>query len=70
MDDFRIGSIPPYAPLPDGQRPVDPRRKRPRRPESEAAEEDTVVEQPAAGQPDTLEVEDYYTPSGETEEAE
>ncbi len=57
MDDFRVGSLSPYDPMPAGQRDEPGNRKRKRHAEEEPSEVEDVVsfsgqageEEPAAG---------------------
>jgi hypothetical protein len=71
MDDFRVGSTPPYYAHRDQERPANSNRKQARRSKSgvpedefhpgESTESDLETE-------DNLGVQDYYTPSDRTEE--
>lgn len=73
MDDFRIGFPSPYdRAYPDEQRPADSNRKKARRPKSELPEDEVLLEHSSASDSeveDDLGVQDFYTPSGGTEEA-
>ena len=74
MDDFRIGSTSPYDRVyHDEQRPADSDRKKAKRPKSDVPEDEVLLEQSTGSESETeddLGVQDYYTPSDQTEEPE
>ena len=73
MDDFRIGSTPRYDAYHGEEHPADLNRRKARRPRSELPVDEVLLEQPTASDSDPeddLGVQDYYTPSGPTEEPE
>jgi hypothetical protein len=72
MDDFRVGSTPPYDAHHDQQRPGNSNRKKARRSTSGTPEDEVHLGQSAESDPETednLGVQDYYTPSDRIEEA-
>lgn len=72
MDDFRVGSTPPYDAYHDQQRPANSNRKKARRPRSAPPEDEVRLGPSAESDPETednLGVQDYYTPLDRTEEA-
>jgi len=73
MDDFRIGSTPPYDPQHNEQRPADSKRKKVTRPKIRVPEHDVHVSQSTESDSETednLGVQDYYTPTDRTDEPE
>lgn len=68
MDDFRIGSISPADKYRDQEPPDSSKRKKSKRPEGPASEQDDVVDLTESSEPAAEPVEDYYAPTPETEE--
>ena len=71
MDDFRIGSTPPYDAYHDEHRPPDSNRRKPRHPNSDSQEDEVILQEPGASDSeaeDGLGVEDSYTPSDKSED--
>ena len=71
MDDFRVGSTPPYYAHRDQERLADSNRKKARRSKSGFPEEKVHPGESTEGDPETaddLGVQDYYTPADRTEE--
>ena len=75
MEDFGIGSIPPYDPYHDEQRLLDSKHKKAPHPKKQAPkDEDEVDISQAAGSEeeadDNLGVKDYYTPADKPDDQE
>lgn len=73
MDDFRIGSTPPYDPYHNEQRPTDSKRKKVPRHKFGVPAVDVHVSQSTESDPETadnLGVQDYYTPTDRTDKSE
>ena len=71
MDDFRIGSTPPYDAYHNDRRLSDASRKKARRPKSGVPEDEIDLSQSAESDAETegdLEVQDYYTPTDRKDE--
>ena len=71
MEDFRIGSTPPYDPYHNEQRPVDSKRKKAPRPKVGVLKDDVHVSQSTESDSETadnLGAQDYYTPTDRTDE--
>jgi hypothetical protein len=73
MDDFRIGSTPPYDPYHNEQRSADSKRKKAPPPKSSVPEDDVhISESPESDSEaeNNLGVQDYYTPTDRKDERE
>ena len=73
MDDFRIGSTPPYDAYRNEQRRADSNRRKAKRPETGVAEDEVHVSQSTESDSETeddLGVQDYYTPTDRKDEPE
>ncbi|MGA2266950.1 MAG: hypothetical protein ABSH44_00645 [Bryobacteraceae bacterium] len=70
MDDFRVGSISPYDPDHRQELPGPVKRKRDKRTEEQALEEDEAVMASEESEAGEEPIQDYYEPSGGTEEPE
>ena len=73
MDDFRIGSTPPYDAYHNERRPADANRKKATRPKRGVPEDEVHVSQSTESVSETednLGVQDYYTPTDRTDEPE
>ena len=68
MDDFHVGSIPPYDKYRHQDTSDSPRRKKAKRHPDEPPEQDDVVSLSGQADPASEPVHDYYTPSQPPEE--